>query len=77
MGLQSQIPSPVAGGTRPTVPCQDQLQARFAVMLGGLAAAPIGRGLRCNASLCQSVGALYVIHMAFIQVMACGLVKLA
>ena len=34
MGLQSQIPSPVAGGTRPTVPCQDQLLARFAVMLG-------------------------------------------
>eukprot|EP00964_Phaeocystis_antarctica_P101525 scaffold66978_cov72-Phaeocystis_antarctica.AAC.5 len=26
MGLQSQIPSPVAGGTRPTVPCQDQLK---------------------------------------------------
>eukprot|EP00964_Phaeocystis_antarctica_P098270 scaffold64313_cov61-Phaeocystis_antarctica.AAC.2 len=56
MGLQSQIPSPVAGGTRPTVPCQDQLQARFAVMLRGLAAAPIGRGPRCIASLCQSVG---------------------
>eukprot|EP00964_Phaeocystis_antarctica_P055900 scaffold32921_cov73-Phaeocystis_antarctica.AAC.5 len=44
MGLQSQIPSPVAGGARPTIPCQDQLQVHFAVMLGGLAAAPIGRG---------------------------------
>ena len=56
MGLQSQIPSPVAGGTRPTVPCQDQLQVRFAVMLGGLAAAPIGRG--CAAMLpCASLWA--------------------
>ena len=32
MELQSQIPSPVAVGTRPTVPCQDKLLARFAVL---------------------------------------------
>eukprot|EP00964_Phaeocystis_antarctica_P024696 scaffold13833_cov108-Phaeocystis_antarctica.AAC.3 len=53
---QWQMSSAVAGERSSTVLCHKQLQARYAVLLGGLAAAPTGRGLRCNASLCQFSG---------------------
>ena len=77
MGLQSQIPSPVAGGTRPTVPCQDQLKHTLRLV----AWRPC-----CCANWTQPAlqyfpvpvcGLLHVVQAVFGRVVECGRVQCA
>ena len=79
MGLQTQIPSPVAGGARPTVPCHMSRSTSSTLCRDAWRPCCCANWTR-PALQCFPVpvcGPLYVIHMAFLQVMACGLVKLA
>ena len=80
MGLQSQIPSAVAGGTRPTVPCQNEPASTTQGVGSSNAVASIGRGPRAHAAMLVRASlwaAVHVVQAAFGRVVECGRVKCA